>query len=59
MGVKSDKTFEEIVERLVALFRPQDSKEPDIADGQPPSSQPAGAPSATTLSPTSSEEETQ
>ena len=23
MGVKSDKTFEEIVERLVALFTPQ------------------------------------
>lgn len=23
MGIKGDKTFEEIVERLVALFRPQ------------------------------------
>jgi hypothetical protein len=23
MGIKSDKTFEEIVERLVALFKPQ------------------------------------
>lgn len=27
MGIKSDKTFEEIVERLVALFKPQPEKQ--------------------------------
>ena len=36
MGIKSDKTFEEIVERLVALFHGQ--HEDDVADaGGPPS----------------------
>jgi len=33
MDIKSDKTFEEIVERLVALFAPQ----PQNADTVPPS----------------------
>ena len=57
MGVKSDKTFEEIVERLVALFRPQAEPHRDTADEPPPVSQPVG--SAPDLSPTSSEEDTQ
>jgi hypothetical protein len=42
MSVKSDKTFEEIVERLVALFRvkprpgERDYEEPVDADPAPP-----------------------
>lgn len=56
MGVKSDKTFEEIVERLVALFRPQDTTAPERPHEQPPSPQPADA--APTLSPASPEEDT-
>lgn len=57
MGVKSDKTFEEVVERLVALFKPQANRDPDTADEHPPLAQPAG--SAPNLSPASSEEDTQ
>jgi hypothetical protein len=34
MGIKSDKTFEEIVERLVALVRP-DTKETDATVVRP------------------------
>jgi len=34
MGIKSDKTFEEIVERLVALVRPE-PKETDTNDARP------------------------
>ena len=34
MGIKSDKTFEEIVERLVALVRPE-PKETDTSDVPP------------------------
>jgi hypothetical protein len=34
MGIKSDKTFEEIVERLVALVRPE-PKEADTRDVPP------------------------
>lgn len=58
MGVKSDKTFEEIVERLVALFRPQDNNGPDMPDAPLPSPQTAGPPSAPPFSPASSEEDT-
>lgn len=48
MGIKSDKTFEEIVERLVALFAPQ----PENSDARAPSPPPSkgahgGTPSAT------------
>jgi hypothetical protein len=35
MGIKSEKTFEEVVERIVALFRPQhgsDAREFDNSD---------------------------
>jgi hypothetical protein len=35
MGIKSEKTFEEIVERIIALFRPQrssDAREFDNSD---------------------------
>ena len=35
MSIKSDKTFEEIVERLVALVRPE-PKETDTTDPRPP-----------------------
>ena len=39
MGIKGDKTFEEIVERLVALFRPQPEGATATADtGSRPSS---------------------
>ena len=34
MSIKSDKTFEEIVERLVALVRPE-PKETDTTDVRP------------------------
>jgi hypothetical protein len=46
MSIKSDKTFEEIVERLVALFKPEhddaDTKphsgvsSSDVSESQPP-----------------------
>lgn len=45
MGIKSDKTFEEIVERLVAVFgiKPSNAsasdRDPDAADGSPSDSQ--------------------
>ena len=42
MGVKSDKTFEEIVERIVALFKPQPEKRDDSAPPQPAASGPQG-----------------
>jgi hypothetical protein len=34
MSIKGDKTFEEIVERLVALFRPQTEDAVDVAGTQ-------------------------
>jgi hypothetical protein len=37
MGIKSEKTFEEIVERLVALFQPQ----PEEGDADAVQSQPS------------------
>ena len=56
MSVKSDKTFEEIVERLIALFRPQADNDADAIEQ--PSSQPASMPAPTNLSPASSDEDT-
>jgi hypothetical protein len=39
MGIKSDKTFEEIVERLVALFKPEPEKrDSDAVPSHQPSS---------------------
>jgi hypothetical protein len=39
MGIKSDKTFEEIVERIVALFTPQPEKRDASAQPHPPASE--------------------
>jgi hypothetical protein len=41
MSIKGDKTFEEIVERLVALFRPQPEDAAPDAAAQTASSKPA------------------
>jgi hypothetical protein len=41
MSIKGDKTFEEIVERLVALFRPQAEDAAADAGAQTASSEPA------------------
>ena len=42
MWVKSDKTFEEIVERLVALFKPLDARDDDdLAQASSPEPSPA------------------
>jgi hypothetical protein len=41
MSIKSDKTFEEIVERLVALFRPQQDDAAEPAQPHTSSSEPA------------------
>jgi len=38
MGIKAEKTFEEIVERLVALFRPQPVEPDDSSHAPPPPS---------------------
>lgn len=56
MGVKSDKTFEEIVERLVALFRPQPETRSEAPQPQPASAEPADASSSAVPS-TSSDRE--
>jgi len=60
MGIKSDKTFEEIVERLVALFKPQPEKrDSDAAPSQRSSSNmPDRAPSIPAAS-TPTEDQTQ
>ena len=52
MSIKGDKTFEEIVERLVALFKPQ--PEDATADAGPQASSSESverAPSPSTLAP--------
>lgn len=52
MGVKSDKTFEEIVERLVALFKPQPEKRDSdaVPSHRPSSNSPDKDPSIPTAS---------
>ena len=47
MSIKSDKTFEEIVERLVALFKPQR----DEAESDDPHAQVSSADDVTTNPP--------
>lgn len=62
MGIKSDKTFEEIVERLVALFRPEAEKRDSDTDAvqEPPSSSNTDATDATVPSPsTPADDQTQ
>ena len=50
MDIKSEKTFEEIVERIVALFKPQPEKSDDT--GRPQPSRPRGrTPSPSVLRP--------
>ena len=49
MGIKSDKTFEEIVERLLALFQPLETRDDD-APAQPSSPDTATVPSANLIS---------
>jgi len=47
MAIKSDKTFEEIVERLVALFQPQPEKSNSDAYPKPASAIRQDPPAAT------------
>jgi hypothetical protein len=50
MSIKSDKTFEEIVERLVALFKPLEAREGNDDLAQASSLEPAAASSDTVIS---------
>lgn len=62
MGIKSDKTFEEIVERLVALFKPEPERRDSDADAVllQPSTSNTAATDATVPSPsTCADDETQ
>jgi hypothetical protein len=60
MGIKSDKTFEEIVERLVALFRPEPEKrDTDAVQSQSSTSNTAGTDPSVPPPSTPSEDQTQ
>jgi hypothetical protein len=60
MGIKADKTFEEIVERLVALFKPElEKRDTDAEQSQSSTSHTADGDSSVPFPSTSSEDQTQ